>query len=600
MIRRDYTVYISGVENNIVDNPRNFWSYVSENRKGVNVPRSVTHENVEHNDNQSIADAFGRFFADVFEDPLKPVIRKTDVENMRDSTYVHLDSISSDEIINKINALKTNKGPGPDLIPPIFIRSCAVSLSSPLHIIFNQSLRTGVFPREWKLAKITPIHKSGKTNLVSNYRPISVLSHFGKLFESIVTNFLFCSLQSTISIRQHGFFGGRSVLTNLSPYISYLSQNMDQGTQVDAVYTDLSKAFDKVHHATLLKVLSDYGVGSNLLRWIGSYLWERSQFVIINDAFSSLYRVESGVPQGSHLGPLLFILYINDICKCFHNINFDLYADDIKMYFAVKDSDDARKFQDDLNRFDEFCSLHYLSLNVNKCKHITFTKNVNIVSTSLSLSNKILEKVKVVKDLGIYLDSKLSFERHIDDIVSRSFRMLGFILRISRSFRSEETLKVLYFSLVRSIVEYATPIWNPFYHKYINRIERVQRKFTRVLYYRFGNRQVECPYDARLRLYRLTTLEQRRVVFDQIFLYRIMNGHFDFPLINEVYLNTRAFTGRRRELFYVPRARTSLFYNSIFLRIMRFYNWHSFFIDIFNISQVAFREELYLYLCRNY
>lgn len=592
-IIKDYSVYVDSVEGDIVANPRSFWSFVGNARRSGRIPSAMlVGDDVVVGDG-AVSDGFSEYFASVFETSDKPVLISGGGVC---TSSMFLKNIEHSDIVDKINKLDVNKGPGPDDIPPVFIKSCGSALGFPLQLIFNKSLENGVFPNKWKLAKVVPIFKSGKKNILNNYRPVSILSIFGKLFESIITDQIFSFAKQKISTNQHGFFRGRSTLSNLSVFSNYVCENVDNGFQVDAVYTDIAKAFDRVHHATLITLLSEFGLNYKMLRWIESYLTGRQQFVVVNGVNSGMKSVTSGVPQGSHLGPLLFLIYINDISLCFRSVQFALFADDLKVFMRVVDERDLWLFQDDLDRLTSFCSARYLTINIEKCKHITFTRNKDVLKLPFRLNDEIVETVHHIKDLGIIFDSKFSFSDHVDHIVTKSYKMLGFVLRVSKCFKNVNTLMILYFSLVRSVLEYNTPIWTPFYHKYIDRIEMVQRKFIKSMNYRYNPTLLSADYNVCLERYGIISLEKRRILFDQVFLHRTINNHFNYSLINYINFNVPSYRNRRFLLFAVPRARTSLYYNSLFPRVMRFYNWHLLYIDILAIGLCTFRRRVLGYL----
>ena len=233
----------------------------------------------------------------------------------------------------------------------------------------------GTFPSIWKTCSVTPILKSGDPALVSNYRPISILPHLAKIFECIIYNCIKRPLNHILIPQQHGFRPGKSTVTSGVYFSTFINDSFEMGQQVDVIFTDFSKAFDSVDHGLLINELESLGIGNPLLSWLRSYLSDRKQFVKIHNVCSDPIIVSSGVPQGGHLSPLLFNLFINSISNYVSNVKVLLYADDIKFFHRIKVSEDFCLLQDELNKFTDWASHLGLSLNLSKCHVITFSRS---------------------------------------------------------------------------------------------------------------------------------------------------------------------------------------------------------------------------------
>lgn len=273
------------------------------------------------------------------------------------------------EVRQALRSIDTSKGPVPDGISPLLLKRCANVLFSPLQRLYNLSLSTYTFPEQWKHSELVPSHKSGSRNDISNYRVIAILPTVGKLFESIICTRLTADLSQAISNAQHGFRKRRSTSTNLITFTNYALKVIESGSQIDAIYTDIRKAFDRVKHRYLLQKLREMGIRPGMLGWIKSYLINRSQCVRVLGWKSASFTVPSGLPQRP---PLLFILFINDATKIFRFAGLGVFADDLKLYAKVDSETDALQLQDDVNLFHAWCSNNGMELNIEKFKTMSF------------------------------------------------------------------------------------------------------------------------------------------------------------------------------------------------------------------------------------
>ena len=261
-------------------------------------------------------------------------------------------------------------------------------------------------------------------------------------------------------------------------------ESLEGGSHVHAIYTDFTKAFDRVNHKILIQKLGDIGIQGELLEWLTSYLTDRTQIVRIQSFHSTEIKIPSGVPQGSHLGPLLFNIYINDIESCFVSAFFLLFADDLKFYLKVQDQHDCIRLQADLDRLTQWCDQNGMELNNNKCQLMIFSRGRSPLNHVYHIKGSSLFLAPQIKDLGVMLDSHLSFTPHLDSVVSKSLQMLGFIKRNTKDFLNIPSIKLLYCSLVRPHLEYCSSVWSPSYNVHIQAIDRVQHKFLRYIAYK--------------------------------------------------------------------------------------------------------------------
>lgn len=582
--------YISRAENAIQSSAKSFWRLVNGIRKSSSGTTRVYRGGSLLITDRDIANGFADHFESVYgmrcDRPLGTCVSSVlEVASME---------ISLKEVYQCIQQLSINCGPGNDELPVLFFKATIFLTSRILWLIFNKSLVTGVFPSKWKQCIVTPIFKSGDKTHVSNYRPICKQNVMAKIFESIVAGKLSKLCKNVIIDEQHGFMSGRSTVSNLAVYSAFVASEIEGGHQVDAVYTDFSKAFDSVDHSILIDKLNLLGVGGIFLRWVSSFLTDRTQFVDFNGTLSRPIDVTSGVPQGSHIGPLLFLLFINDIADIFNHSRFLLYADDLKVFRRIDGFEDAVLLQDDLRSLELWCRQNNLKMNINKCHIIHFHRRVNPYLHDYELGSDRLPSVNTVRDLGIIFSFDLSFKEHIVSVVSAACNTLGFILRWGGHFRVD-SIRTLYCALVRSKLEYGSVIWSPYYDNQRLLIERVQHRFLRYVSYRVGlPMEVAChEYATILCRMSMLSLERRRIIAEIIFIYNLFNSIMSCPaLLQLLGVNCPRRSLRGGSLMHTHVHSTLYGSNSIVNRTCTRVNRLPASVDMFHLSLARFRSEV--------
>lgn len=508
----------------VVDDPKYFWSVIKETKNGKGYPSVMKFKDNRSNKRVDIAKFFSDNLKSVFNDPI----------SFLDSNFSHI--VTSEEVVSEIvltkksveeiiDSLGKNKGPGHDLIPASFLKHTKSTISDILLSIFNKSLEKGVFPQFWKKALITPIFKSGFKDDVENYRGISILSVFSKIFEKAVCNFIKPQISHLIDVSQHGFENGRSTVTNLAEYTSFLRSSLSKKQQIDSIYTDFSKAFDKVDHKLLIFKLRKYGFCGPILNWLESYLSNRVQVVKFEDVVSEEVLVTSGVPQGSVLGPILFVLFINDLPKLIEDCDCSLFADDLKLYKKVTSTEDSTVLQENIDKITKWCRDNGMALNASKCSIISFYRGSLKIDSQYKIGDDTLGRATVIRDLGVMLDEKLNFKSHVDKIVSSARSVFGFVKRRAKTYNDPHITKTLYCGLVQPIIEYASVIWAPYTKCKIDKIESVQKQFLIFALKPLGFSGYVLPrYESRLLLLNMTTLDNRR---------RLAYALFGFDLVRK-------------------------------------------------------------------
>lgn len=590
-----YLKHIKLVESSIRIDPGYFWKFIKSRSNTSSMPSSLTYGNKVAADGNDICNLFSDYFYSTFL-PSSRTLSSSDLDSY-DETAVNISNIviERNELIKLLKSLDINKSAGPDRVPPILLVNCADTISLPISLLFKKSLQECTMPSMWKLAFITPIHKKGSKTDVTNYRPISKLCLIAKLFEKVIHAQLYAALRNSFNDYQHGFVRGRSTVSNLVILEDYITDNMCRGKQIDVVYTDYSKCFDRIDHCTLIHKLSAMGIRGDLLRWFISYISNRSQAVAIKNYISSWVTVPSGVPQGSLLGPLLFVIFVNDIGDCFHSSRLLCFADDMKIFSTISSNNDVQALQADLLRLDDYCVKNMLDLNPSKCSVVTFTRKKNTISSHYTLKGQKISKCDKIRDLGVIFDSKLLFDEHVDSIVKKASRALGFVMRMSSCFKEAKTFKILFCTFVRSILEYGSQIWNPRYDKYIIRLESIQKRFIRYLCYRTRTEYISSDYLKLCAKFHLLPLANRREISDIIFLLKILANNIDSPeLLSKICINVPAIVTRHYKPIHLPLASSNYRQNSFMRRAGKSLNasCKTYDIDIFNANHATVRRML--------
>ena len=527
--RDERRAYEKRLANEVGTNRRGFFKYVNSKLTVRPEISALMNENGELiHDEKEMANVCNCYFHSVLNRPSDdgemPEMEDLCDENIRDI------EITTEMVKRKLENLNRYKGSGPDKMHPHVLRETAASISLPLSMIFKESLSTGETPEDWRRANVTPIFKKGDRNDPANYRPVSLTSQVCKVLESLVKEKMFDHLKSKnlLSEEQHGFREGRSCLSNLLTTLEDWTKMLDDGDCVDVAYLDFRKAFDLVSHKHLLYKLQKHGINGQIGNWIKAFLENRKQKVVIRGFESDELDVLSGVPQGSVLGPILFLIFINDLPKC-TTCPVCLFADDSKIYCRVprttnnspKSVDEHNLLQKDLQELQKWATTWKMSFNVNKCKimHLGY----NNPKHEYSLDDIALAETVKERDLGVLIDNELKFSQHIKSIVAKANRMIG-LIKISFESVDKDMFKTLYNALIRPLLEYCVHAWSPHMEGDIALLENVQRRATKLVR---GLRDLE--YEERLRILELPKLKDRRTRGDMILTYRLINGEEGIP-----------------------------------------------------------------------
>lgn len=391
-------------------------------------------------------------------------------------------SFSETSVVSAINKLKSNLSSGPDGLPPVLFKRLKYCLARPLSMIFTQLMSVGTVPHEWTEAIIVPIFKKGAAGSVSNYRPISLTCVVSKIMERIVVKCMYEHLMNceVLSNIQHGFVKGRSTCTNLLECVNDWTLAVQNKQGVTIAYIDFARAFDTVSHKKLIVRLFSYGIRGALLQWIEKFFENRTHQTRVGQCLSGAAHLLSGVVQGSGIGPMMFLIFIDELAKLLecHGVTAKLFADDVKVYLIITTVDDVAKLQGAINLITDWAREWQLQVSVNKCNllnigHVPFDVTYHINGSSLSYQSN-------CRDLGVIITHDLSPSIHISEIVAKAHQRANIILRCFMSNDKSLLLRV-FLVYVRPILEYCSVVWWPCTKKDTDCIEKVQRQFKKRL-----------------------------------------------------------------------------------------------------------------------
>ena len=514
-------------ENKIVSciktNPKIFYGYLNSKRKvRESVSALKTNLGKLTTDPKHAANLLATFFSSTFTcetyGPLEEKCFKVPENFIGDLV------ITSEMVKKTLSKLDKSKAMGPDKIHPklLLCLSENESFVEAVTLLFQKCYASGQIPIVWKTANVTALHKKGSKTDPSHYRPISLTCILCKVYESLIRSHVFKNICDQITRVQHGFMPNRSCLSNLMESFDVINDMLANGESVDIFYLDFQKAFDTVPHYRLIEKLKSFGLCSGLLNVISDFLANRTFKVVVGNSSSDSCKVTSGIPQGSVLGPLLFLLYINDLPECILN-RVSLFADDLKMFGKSTEKDSIQTDLDQLVSWQNTWLL-YFNTTDHKCKVLHV--GANNPQNKYHLGEVELPKIESEKDLGVLISEDWTFNKHINSIVNKANSTSAWILRNVVS-RLPNVLLKIYQTIIRPHLEYCVQLWSPLPSHgnwgLILSIENVQRQLTR---------SIEgvglLSYKNRLEKLGLTTLLERRLRGDLIETFRIVAGIADY------------------------------------------------------------------------
>ena len=503
---------------------KKFWSHVKYQSNSCRIPNCVSYLDQVRYQPKDQAELFNTFFFNQFSSPSNYDI---DISYNNDTEFeIDFDHRSIRKLLSNINP---NKAYGPDGIHGRILKHCAVGLAYPLSCIFKVSYNSGYIPREWKMANVVPIFKKGDKSVVDNYRPISLTCLVMKIFERIVKDKILDITADRLDTRQHGFLAEKSCTTNMVTFCDSLALSLNENLLNHVVYFDFAKAFDSVNHDALLNKLKDlYGINGTLLKFLNNYLSERFQKVVIGSESSSTLRVNSGVPQGSILGPLLFVLFINDLPSGLSDdTKVALYADDTKIWRTIRSNSDCISLQNDINYLSNWAIENKMKFHPSKCKILAVSPRTSQMYTSsyqYFLGNSPLNYVECEKDLGVDVTPKLCWNAHCERIYSKACQQLGIVKRNGHIITDSRRRRALYLSLVRSQFENCSIVWRPSTLTMQNKLESLQKRAIKWIFCEENRSYSSEEYLRKCKSIDILPLTLKFDLNDLIFLHKVLSG----------------------------------------------------------------------------
>ena len=554
-------------------NPRMFYSFINKQRNRRNEIGPFKKDGEFIYDGKEICDSLKTEYTSQMNNRSNSEnIQLFDDSNEGDLTDIEFDRKSIEDAIDELNE---NSSAGPDGIPAIFLKKTKETISKPLALLLRKSIDEGKIPEIFKLAYVTPIHKGGTRQKPEQYRPVSLTSHIMKVFERVIKKKIMSHLilNKQFNKGQHGFVPGRSTQTQLLSHYNDIYDTLMEGKRLDTIFLDFAKAFDKVDHEILLEKIRTHKISGKIGKWIREFLKDRKFRVVANSCMSEEGEVLSGVPQGTVLAAVLFVIMISDIDENVKNCIVRSFADDTRVSKKIRCNEDKKLMQEDLESIYKWAKENKMEFNVNKFEQIIHgnIKNVEVEPYKTPSRDPVTIK-DTVKDLGIFSTNDLMFKEHIKKIINSSKIVIGMLLR-TFSTREKEPMLKMFNTYVKSKMEYCCIVWSPVQQTLIYELEKIQKNFTSKI-----NGMEELDYHERLEKLNMYSLERRRDRYMIIYGWQQLEGQKE----NILRLKT-SWTGRDRKIISskipneangkrLSRVEKNSIYNSPARQVQRLFN----------------------------
>ena len=546
----------------ISSNSKYFYTYANKSRKSKGKIGPLINKDTKEviSEPADIAESLQTQYCSVFTkpDPTKHIDNIQEFFSDANSNNTpHQPSLSDikfseEDIVTAIKKTKPNAAAGPDGIPTILLKECSQQLSKPLYIIYRNSLDTGEVPNLLKDAIVIPIHKGGLKSDVKNYRPVSLISQILKILEKVLCVKIVFHLEDNnlLNKNQHGFRKFRSCLSQLIEHYDNILEAVSAGNNVDVIYLDYSKAFDVVDHHILLRKLQDSGITGKIGTWISNFISDRKQTVTVNQKQSRSETVTSGVPQGSVLGPILFLIMISDIDTDIIKSTVSSFADDTKVSHIVQLRQDCLDLQASLDTIYDWSDTNNLKFNSLKFQALRYGNNKNNSDFSYKTpAGEDIPNEDTIKDLGIHMSRNMKFHDHIETTASKCRSLSGWILRTFTTREAVPMLK-LFNSLLLPRIDYCSQLWSPHLVGDWNKLEAIQRRFTSKI-----SDLRDLDYWSRLKCLKQYSLQRRAERYKILYCWKIMEGLAPNLSTNSIQVKH---SERRGRFCVLPKLKNSL------------------------------------------
>lgn len=589
------------VQNIDKSNPRKTWKIINKIRGKTTEKSSIKGikaNDLSISDPKEMSEVFNEHFTSIGNKLAEKIIppNKSYKEFLKPAaTSFSISPPDSETVCKLLRGLDVSKAVGLDNIPNRLLKIASDIVGPSLCMIFRKSVESGIFPEEWKLAKVTPVFKKGERTDVNNYRPISVVPTIAKIFEKIIHDQLYSYLNvnELLAPCQSGFRSMHSTTTALLEATNTWSLNIDNGLLNGVIFIDLKKAFDTINHEILISKLSNYGLDMNSLGWFKSYLSDRAQRCTVNGNLSEPRVVSCGIPQGSNLGTLLFLTYINDLPNCLSTATSRMYADDTNISFeGTSVQEIEEQMNNELQNINVWLRANKLSLNVAKTEIMLIGSRQRLAAQAsrnilIETENVAIKQVEKAESLGVIIDNTLGWDEHIAKMTKKISSCLGALKR-TRKFVTKDCAIQMYNALITPHFDYCSEVWGETYAAHLDRLQKLQNRAARIVtqsgYYTSGKKLLkELGWD---------NLETRRYKSKAALMFKIMNNKTPsylrrlFTRANKSY-GLREAEGR----LVIPKPRTEYLKKSLSYSGAKL--WNSFPPQMRNVTTISnFKNQL--------